>query len=162
MARFILFTSKSQFIVIVLIELALLAVNNSYTDSSIEGLLNKNEKETIAFCSMCETLPECWSNGLRWWIAQKIAPRDKPTIYQNYISILLPRNKNDSCKIEIQNQNEEIEDVLIFNADIKTGHGVNDIWSFHLLSKASQNLTEVRSSAQIKINRKTDARGRFL
>ena len=158
MTRFILFTSKSQFIVIVLIELALLAVNNSYTDSSIEGLLNKNETETIAFCSMCETLPDCWSNGLRWWISQK----DKPTIYQNYISILLPRNKNESCKIQIQNQNEEIEDVLIVNADIKTGHGVNDIWSFNLLSKTSQNLTEVRSSAQIKINRKTDVRGRFL
>ena len=150
MSRFTYLSIKHQFIVVVIIKLALFVANASFV-SSPERLQNKNGTEIIDFCSMCEqnVSSKCFSNGLYSWIAQ--IPNDVPTMYQNYISILPPSNKKIGCKIEVRNHYKNIEDILVLRVDSTNGTGTNDIWS---LANTAQNLTAIssRQFMQFEIN----------
>ena len=159
MSRFTYFSIKHQFIVVVIIKLALFVANASFVLSP-ERLQNKNGTETIDFCSMCEknVSSKCFTNGLYSWIAQ--IPNDVPTIYQNYISILPPSNKKIWCKIEVRDHYKNIEDILVLRVDSTNGTGTNDMWSFAI---TSQNLTAIssRQFMQFEINRRIDVQGNF-
>ena len=158
MSRLILFPTKYQFLATVVVELIFFVTHTS-SISSIESLENKVAIERIDFCSMCETSSICFKNGLNWWIAQ--IPKDEPRIYQNYVSILPPENKNNSCKIPIRHSNGDIEDILVLSDNLTNGTGTNNLWSF---TKFSSNVEGDRTDQYVifEIIRNIEARGKFL
>ena len=147
MFNFTLFPKKHQLIVCVILTLAFFLTHASSVQNNIET-------ETLDFCFMCESSLNCFSNGIYLWIAK--IPRDYPTSYENYISILPPLNKKSGCKIEISNHTGEVEDILVLKVDSTNGNGTNNIWSF---TKTYQNLTKTNQFIQYQINRRTHEKG---